>query len=345
MVREKKVSIKDVANSLGVSTTLVSVVLNGKAKQFRISEEMVQKVQDAAKQMNYTPNLIAKNLRGGKTQLIGLIVTDISNPFYSAIARIVENRAEELGYTVIFSSSQEDLNNTIRLIDVLLNKGVDGLIVVPCDGSEPVIKKLHESNTPLVLIDRSFPNLDVSFSCLNNYKATILTTEHLIEQGFKRIALICYNTEMNHITERIKGYKDSMLNAGLERFIDVVKVDLSNSKQEIKNALITLIEHKDTEAVIFLTNMLAITGLYCLKEMNVRIPEDLAIVAFNRNDVFNLFYSTVTHIRQPLESIATQAVNILVDKIENGEQIVNAMVYSEPEFIFGESSLKQKPIK
>ena len=182
MAGEKKVSIKDVANSLGVSTTLVSVVLNGKAKQFRISEEMVTKVQEAAQSMNYTPNLIARNLRGGKTQLIGLIVTDISNPFYSAIARIVEKRAEELGYTVIFSSSQEDLKNTQRLIEVLLKKGVDGLIVVPCDGSESVIKKLHDSNTPLVLIDRNFPNLDVSFSCLNNYKATVLTTEHLIEQ-------------------------------------------------------------------------------------------------------------------------------------------------------------------
>lgn len=342
MAREKKVSIKDVANSLGVSTTLVSVVLNGKAKQFRISEEMVKKVQDTAQSMNYTPNLIARNLRGGKTQLIGLIVTDISNPFYSAIARIVENRAEELGYTVIFSSSQEDLKNTKRLIDVLLNKGVDGLIVVPCDGSESVIKKVHENKIPLVLIDRNFPNLDVSYSCLNNYKATVLTTGHLIEQGYKNIALIAYKTEMNHITDRIKGYEDTMRNAGLEKFISVKKVDLSNSKKEIKSALDTLINRKKTEAVIFLTNMLAITGLYCLKEMNVKIPDDLAVVAFNRNDVFNLFYSSVTHIRQPLESIATEAVNILVDKIENGELEVNSMVNSDPEFIIGESSLKPK---
>lgn len=340
MAKEKKVSIKDVANSLGVSTTLVSVVLNGKARQFRISEEMVRKVQDAALSMNYSPNLIARNLRGGKTQLIGLIVTDISNPFYSSIARIVESRAEELGYTVIFSSSQEDLNNTRRLIDVLLNKGVDGLIVVPCDGSEPVIRKLHESNTPLVLIDRNFPTLDVSFSCLNNYRATELTTGHLIEQGHKNIALIAYNTEMNHVIERIRGYEDTMKKAGLESYINVEKVDLSNSKEEIKAVLGTLIHEKKTEAVIFLTNMLAITGLYCIKEMNVKIPDDLAVVAFNRNDVFNLFYSSVTHIRQPLERIATEATNILVDKIERGELEVKTFAYSEPELIPGDSSRK-----
>lgn len=340
MAKVKRVSLKDVANSLGVSTTLVSIVLNGKAKQYRIGEEMTQKVIATAVEMNYSPNLIARNLRGGKTQLIGFIVTDISNPFYSSIARIVENRAIELGYTVIFSSSDEDLGNTKRLIDVLLSKGVDGLIVVPCDGSEEMICKLHNNNTPLVLIDRNFPNSDLSFSCLNNYKATVLTTEHLIGQGYKKIALIAYNTEMNHVTDRIKGYEDSMKNAGYEKYTNVKKVDLSNSKVEINEVLSTIIKNKEAEAVIFLTNMLAITSLYCLKEMNVRIPEDIAVVAFNRNDVFNLFYSSITHIRQPLETIATQAVNILVQKIEKSELEVKSMIFSDPELIIGNSSLK-----
>ena len=131
-----------------------------------------------------------------------------------------------------------------------------------------------------------------------------------------------------------------MRNAGLEGYINIMKVDLSNSKLEIKNALDALIKKKEIEAVIFLTNMLAITGLYCLKELNVKIPDDLAVVAFNRNDVFNLFYSSVTHIRQPLEIIATQAVNILVDKIENGELEVKTVAYSDPELILGESSKK-----
>ena len=341
MKRRNKVSLRDVANSVGASTTLVSIVLNGKAKQYRIGEEMTQRVIAIALEMNYSPNLIARNLRGGKTQLVGLIVTDISNPFYSALARIIENRANELGYTVVFSSSDENLENTKKLIEVLLNKGVDGLIIVPCDGSEQVIKELHESNTPLVIIDRNFPNLDVSFSCLNNYKATELATKHLIEQGFKNIALIGYKTEMNHILERIRGYEETMMNAGLEKYINIKKVNILNTKPEIYKALDILLNKRKVEAVIFLTNMLAITGLYCLMDMKIKIPEDIAVVGFNRNDVFNLFSPPITYIRQPLEQIGTQAVNILINKINNSELEIKSMVFSEPQLIVGESSLRK----
>ncbi|MGC3978073.1 MAG: LacI family DNA-binding transcriptional regulator [Paludibacteraceae bacterium] len=330
------------AKAAGVSPASVSMVLNGKSKQYRISDEVAARIKTIAKEMNYSPNLVARNLRGGKTQLIGLIVTDISNPFYSAIARIVENRANELGYTVVFSSSDEDAQNTKNLIDLLLNKGVDGLIIVPCDGSEQIIKEIHENNIPLVLIDRHFPNLDVSYSSLNNYKATELITKHLIEQGFKDIALIGYKTEMNHILERIKGYEDTMTNAGLSKFITVKKVNIQNTQPEIYSALDTLINKKNIEAVIFLTNMLTVTGLYCLKELNVRIPDDLAVVGFNRNDVFNLFYSPITFIKQPLEMIGTQAVNILIDKIKSSELDIRTMVSSEPQLIIGGSSMNTK---
>lgn len=342
MAREKKISLKDVANSVGVSTTLASIVLNGKAKQYRISEEMTQRVIDAAKEMNYSPNIAAQNLRSGKTHLIGLIVTDISNPFYSSIARIVENRANELGYTVVFSSSDENLANTKKLIDLLLNKGVDGLIIVPCDGSEEVIKELHDSNIPLVLIDRNFPNLNVSFSCLNNFRATELATEHLIEQGYKNISLIAYKTEMNNIIDRIRGYKDTMNRAGLGKNINVKQVDIQNPKIEIYKALEDLTKKKKSDAVIFSTNMIAVNGLYCLNEMNIKIPDDIAVIGFNRNDVFDLFYSPVTYINQPIELIATEAVNILINKIKSSEQEKRSMVSFDPELIINSSSLKKQ---
>lgn len=272
--------------------------------------------------------------------MIGLIVTDISNPFYSAIARIVENRANDLGYTVVFSSSDEDLKSTKKLIDVLLSKGVDGLIIVPCDGSEDVMKALHNNNTPLVLIDRNFPDTDISFSCLNNYKATELTTQHLIEQGYENIALVGYKTGMNHILDRIRGYEDTMNHAGLGKYIQEKKVNLLNTKVEMSNVLDVLIHKKKVEAIIFLTNMLAVTGLYCMKEMQVKIPEDVAVVGFNRNDVFNLFSSPITYIKQPLELIGTQAVNILIDKINNSEFEIKSTFFSEPQLIIGASSLK-----
>lgn len=340
MSKEVRTSLKDVAKALGVSTALVSMVLNGKAKQYRIGDEMAKKVIEKAKQMNYSPNLIAQNLRSGKTRLIGLIVTDISNPFYANIARIVEDRANELKYTVLISSTDEDFDNTERLINVLQNKGVEGLIIAPCDGSEGLIKDLYETDFPIVLLDRYFPDINVSSSCLDNIKATTVATQHLIEQGFRKISLIAYDTGMYHILDRITGYKDTMKKAGLGAHIDIHKVDLSDPKPGINSSLKKMIDEKSTEAVIFLTNMLAINGLFCMNEMNIRIPEDLAVVGFNRNVAFDLHYSRITYIKQPIEQIAEFAINTLVGRIKNKNYLHKSFL--EPELIIQNSSIKLK---
>lgn len=339
MSKEGKTSLKDVANSVGVSTALVSMVLNGKARQYRIGDEIAAKVIDAAKRMNYAPNLVAKNLRSGKTQLIGLIVTDISNPFYANIARIVEDRAIELNYTVLISSSDENLENTERIINVLHNKGVEGLIVVPCDGSINLIKELNETGFPIVLLDRYFPTIDVSSSCLDNFKSTTLATQHLIEQGHKKISLIAYDTEMYHILDRISGYEETMKKAGLKAYIDIEKVDILNPKPGVQKALTDMVNNKHTDAVIFLTNMLAINGLYCLNEMNIKVPDDIAVIGFSRNVAFDLYYSPITFIKQPIEQIAENAINTLVSRIKNENYIHKCFL--EPELIVQKSSLKK----
>jgi len=336
---KKRVSLKDVAKSVGVSPTLVSIVLNGKVKEFRISEKMAEKVVATAKEMNYSPNVAARNLRSGKSHLIGVIVTDISNPFYSTISRIIEDRANEYNYTVLFSSSDEDLNSTKNLVEVLLNQGVDGLILVPCDGSESLVRNLHDDNVPLVLLDRHFPDLNVSYSCLNNFKSTELITQHLIEQGYERISILAYETKMVHINDRIAGYKNTMRNAGLKDNIVVERIDIANANSEIEGALESVMKRK-TEAVIFTTNMLAVYGIYYFNKMKIKIPGDLAIAGFNRNDVFNLYYSPVTYIKQPVEMIANEAVNMLVKQIEDSEYTEQTMSVAEPELIVQKSSLK-----
>ena len=336
----RRVSLKDVAKSVGVSPTLVSIVLNGKAKEFRISEKMAEKVITAAKEMNYSPNVAARNLRSGKSHLIGVIVTDISNPFYSNISRIIEDRANEFNYTVLFSSSDEDLNRTNNLVEVLLNKGVDGLILVPCDGSESLVRNLHDDNVPLVLLDRHFPDLNVSYSCLNNFKSTELITQHLIGQGYKKISILAYETEMVHINDRIAGYKNTMRNACLKDNIVVERIDIVNANNKIEGALENLMKRNKTEAVIFSTNMLSIYGIYYFNKLKIKIPGDLAIAGFNRNDVFNLYYSPVTYIKQPVEMIANEAVNMLVKQIEDSNNTGQTISVAEPELIVQKSSLK-----
>ena len=164
----KKVSLKDIAQKVGVSTALVSYVLNNK-KQGRISKAVAQKIRDAALQMNYRANQIAKSLKTNKTQTIGLIVADIANPFFSGLARIIEDEADKTNYTVIFGSSDENAEKSLKLIDTFINRQVDGLILAAGENGEGHIKYLQQQEVPLVLIDRYFPGINNSYIALDNY--------------------------------------------------------------------------------------------------------------------------------------------------------------------------------
>jgi len=152
---ERKVSIKDIARHLGVSTALVSYVLNNKAD--RVGAEMAEKIRQAAIQLNYRPNLIARSLQSGKTNTLGLIVADISNPFFSHIARIIEDEAKRSGYTVIFGSNDESVEKSQALLDAFLNRQVDALIIAPAEFTEefPVGRVIRP---PVVGSRRSFWN-------------------------------------------------------------------------------------------------------------------------------------------------------------------------------------------
>ena len=338
MAKNGKTSLKDVATAVGVSPALVSMVLNGKARQYRIGKEVAKKVQAVAAQMNYAPNVTAQILRSGKSQLIGLIVTDVANPFYANIARIIEDRAKRENYTVLISSSDEDPDNTSRLIDVMKNKGVEGLIVVPCDGIRDTMETLARESFPVVLLDRYFPDIDISSSCLDNVRATMLATQHLIAQGYRKIALIAYDTQMFHIIDRISGYQAAMRQAGYEVYEDVRKVDIKNPEPDMRHILDEMTGAQHTEAVIFLTNMLTIHGLSYLSTKNVSIPHDLAVVGFNRNVVFDLYHPQITFIKQPLQKIAEGAFSTLMNHINNEPAVKKG--FFEPDLIIRESSLK-----
>ena len=154
----RKVTIKDVAARAGVSVTLVSFVMsnqaNGTAVKYRVSDETARRILQIAAELNYQPNNAARALRNGRTRVIGVILSDISNKFFADIARCIEDRAFECGYSALFGSTDESAERLKNLIEVFLNKGVDGLILVPCEGSDQAIRAIEQRNVPLVLLDR-----------------------------------------------------------------------------------------------------------------------------------------------------------------------------------------------
>ena len=230
----RKTSLKDIASEVGVSTALVSYVLNN-LKEGRISKEIAQKIREAAQRLNYRPNQIAKSLKTNKTFTIGLIVADISNPFSSTLARIVEDEANKFNYTVIIGSSDENQQKSAKLIDTLLNRQVDGLIISPPADSEAQMTELKNQDIPFVLLDRYFPSVKTNYVALNNHAAALMATEHLIDSGCRRIGMINYKTRLFHLQERKRGYLTALKKHEMAfRKTWLRQVDIANNKFEIE---------------------------------------------------------------------------------------------------------------
>ena len=177
----KKISLKTIANELGVSSATVSLVLNGKDKNGRVSKELSKKILEKAAELNYIPNTLAKSLKVGKSNTIGLIIADISNIFFGTLALYIQNFAQQKGYTVIIGNTNENLNEMELVINFLSSRQVDGFIITPTEKSQDLLNKLTLNNIPLVLVDRTFPELNVNSVMINNYEISYKATEQLIK--------------------------------------------------------------------------------------------------------------------------------------------------------------------
>lgn len=332
----KKTSLKDIAVKVGVSTALVSSVINGKGKGkgIRVSEEVKKKIMQTAEELCYQPNEIARSLRNGTTNTLGLIVADISNPFFGYLARCIEDEAIKFGYIVIIGSSDEEINKSDLLIKNFLNRQIDGLIIAPAEGTLEQVKNLIKNKIPLVLVDRFFPEISTNHVVLNNYNATFNATSHLIKNGYRRIAIVAYKFSLIHMKDRIRGYLDAMKSYNLSDSICVIEINTKNSKTEIKNACMDLfIKNQNIDAIIFSTNLLSVQGLYCITENKIRIPEDLGFIGFDGGDCFDLFNPPLTYIKQPIEEMANDAIKIIMDCINNTKSFKTSQIILDSELI------------
>lgn len=314
--RKKNVSIKDIAASAGVSPSLVSFVLNGKQKQYRVSEQMSKKILDIARKMDYTPNGFAKSLRVGTNHTIGVVVSDISNMFFAEIVKNIEAAAEDRGYMAIFSSSDESADKLADLTRKMLAKEVDGLIVVPCNGSDDTVRMLVDRNIPTVLLDRYIPEIRTDYVCLDNRRAAYEATMHLIDRGYRKIGYVGYDANLTNMKCRLDGYLQALADSGRKSLAVTKFVDMESLDKSCEKAMSGIID-SGVDAILFATNTITIKCLYYMQERGIRIPDDLGIVCFDGESAFDFFYAPISYISQPLERMARKSVEILVEKIES----------------------------
>ncbi len=329
---EKKVSLKDVARQAGVSIASVSYVINNKEKEGRVGVNIAEKIRKVAAELNYQPNFIAKSLKSGKTKTIGLIVADISNPFFSNIARIIEDEAKQHGYIVIFGSSDENTKNLQDLIDVFINRQVDAFIIAPTANAEKQIEFLQKMNVPVVLIDRYFPGIDTDCVHINNFAAAYSAVEHLIKVGRRKIAIVTYDTTLPHMQDRKNGYKAAMKAHGVLFENEwVIKADYKNIHNDVSTGISNLLYPSvQIDALFFTTNSLAVEGLKKINEIGIKVPDQLAVISFDQSDAFDFFYSPVTYVSQSLLDVGKEAVKLVINRIhDNKKETINIVVESK----------------
>ncbi|MBD8491279.1 LacI family DNA-binding transcriptional regulator [Echinicola sp. CAU 1574] len=319
-MQRKKHSIKAIAKELNISVTTVSFVLNGKAEENRISQKLIDKVQAYVKKIGYRPSQLAKSLRTGKSNIIVFMVEDISNPFFATIAKMIEDRAFLDGYKIIYTSTNNDPEKTIGLLSMFRDLQVDGYILTPPVGMDiNLIEELSKDRNPLILFDRYIPEVDCSYVVIDNYQGAKQGLDLFLKNGLKEIGFVTIDSDQSQMHDRREAYEEMCKAENQKERILKIPFDTYSSQQTEEVMEDYFKSNRDLEAVFFATNYLAMKGMQVLKQLKIKIPDDLSVIAFDDNEFFKFNTPSVTSIVQPKDEIAQGLIQSMF-KLINTEQ-------------------------
>lgn len=306
-------NIKDVAEVSGVTVTTVSRVLNNRGY---ISEATRQKVYDAMEKLDYQPNEIARSLFRKKSNLLGLIIPDVSHPFFAQLTSYIEYYAYNCGYKVLLCNSYSDVIKEKDYIDMLKRHQVDGIIM----GSHNLETADYLNlKLPIVAIDRYLSN-EIPYITSDNYRGGVLATELLISKGCKKLAHISGPLELNTpANKRYKGFMDVVKEKNIEHVVVETRLnDFGN--QEYKKIISDLFhEHPDIDGVFVSSDMIGATLISVSKSIKKKIPKDIKIVGYDDISIASLMVPSLTTIRQPIEEMGRLSIDLIVRQIEGKE--------------------------
>jgi LacI family transcriptional regulator len=305
--------MNDVARLAGVGTMTVSRVLNGTV---RVSEETARRVHKAIEQLKYRPNELARVFRSQRSQTIGLIIPYLYDPFFANCAHAVTTVAKEHGFSVIITTTDENPDTEYVQVEQMLQRHVDGVVVIPAHRSQSRLTRAMFGRTPVVAFDRpvSDPAFDVVL--VQNAAGSRRVTEHLIEHGHKRIAFMGLSRRLFTINARFLGYRRALHEAGLE--------DDSyfgcDSQDDTLRTLQEKLRGPNAPTAFFTSNTLATRYvLASLLNLGVKMPHDLALVGFDDFDLADLTSPPLTVVRQPALEMGRVAASLLFERIARGE--------------------------
>jgi DNA-binding LacI/PurR family transcriptional regulator len=309
-----QVRLKDVAALAGVSTATTSRVLTGKDY---VSEELRLRVNSALRELNYTPDGVARSMSQGRTMSIGLVLSDVTNPFFTSVARGAEDAAQPLGYSVILCNTDEDVAKERKYLSILREKRVDGIMLAIANDQVDHIVALERAGVKLVLIDRAIPKLKIPTVEADNFNAVFEATRYLLRLGHQRIAMLTGNLAITTGGERLRGFEAALQEARLSVEPELL-LPGGFHEDAAYEAGIKLARLADPPTAVISWGSAATTGLLlALRESGLRWPDDVSVVGFDDLPYFVLLDEPITAISQPSYEMGRRACELLLRLIDN----------------------------
>ena len=310
-------NMKDVAKRAGVSITTVSHVIN---KTRYVSDELTECVYKAMAELDYHPNLVAGSLRSGRTRTIGLIIPDITNPFFSEISRKIEDSGFEHGYSVIVCNTDDDFTKEKSYIDVLIAKQVDGIVFISAGDEPENLKKPIESEVPIVVVDRDIKDIHTNVVLVDNLDGGYEATRYLIGLGHKRIGFISGPAGVRGSALRFEGYRKALDEAGLD-FDESIIGQGDYRYKGGGDAMQTILQNPPYPTAVFASNdVMALGAVRKIFDHGMKVPEDISVIGFDNIPLSNIAYPSLTTMAQPAREMSAIIMKLLIQDIKYLEQ-------------------------
>lgn len=327
-------TITEVAKRAGVSPMTVSRVVN---RSGYASPATRAKVEVAVAELGYVPNAVARHLRSKRTKTIALVMSDITNPFFTTIARGVEDAASPHGYAVMFANTDESESEEIAYLQMLAQRQIDGVLLVPAGNSAASFRLLRAQEIPVVVLDRRVTRAVDQVRCDSEAGAYELV-HHLTELGHRRIAVITGRRNISTSTDRVKGYERALRAAGLPVDPDLVTYDSFSLEGGYRQVKQILSKEPRPTAIFATNNFLAFGAMRALREARLRIPDDCSVVTFDdlpaewHDDPF------ITVLNQPAYELGRRATEVLLSRLEGSARPKRQAIVLPGELIIRRSS-------
>jgi DNA-binding LacI/PurR family transcriptional regulator len=327
-------TVVDVAKRAGVSVSTASRALSGNGY---VSRQTRQRVLQAAAELGYVPNQVARSLRMNRTKMIGLLISDVENSFYSIIAKNVESVVKEGGYHLILCNSNDDPNEEKEYLSLLEMLQIDGLIITPTAGNQQMLEVLQKKDIAIIQIDRMVEGFRADAILVNNEAGAASVISHLIDSGHYRIGILTGSLEVTTGKQRFDGYKRVLKERGIPFRPELVRSRSFRHDHAIEDVHALIDVSPSPTAIFAANNILAEACLSVFTERGFRIPEDISLVAFDDIKWMSIKTPQITTVYQPVAEMARSAARLLLKRLQNLDENPPATIIFQPTLILRES--------